>query len=78
MELVTRETKRDKFVRLAENRTNNIIKNLNLLGNLNNSNYYDYSKSDIDKIFRAIKSSYESSRKRFDESGAKSDNIFKL
>tara|TARA_B100001093_G_C26811691_1_gene1007838 strand:- start:864 stop:1100 length:237 start_codon:yes stop_codon:yes gene_type:complete len=78
MEIKNEETKREKFVRLAESRTNNIIKNLNLLGNLNNSNYYDYSKNDIDKIFRVVKSSYESSRKRFDESGAKNDNIFKL
>ena len=49
-----RETKREKFVRLAEARTNKIIDMLQLLGNCSNSSAYDYSQEDVDKIFSAI------------------------
>ena len=38
-----RETKRQKFVRLAEARTNKIIDMLQLLGNCSNSSAYDLS-----------------------------------
>ena len=34
------ETKREKFVRLAENRTDNALRNINLLGNLSNKSNY--------------------------------------
>ena len=51
-----RETKREKFVRLAEERTNKIIDMLQLLGNCSNSSAYDYSQEDVDKIFSAIES----------------------
>ena len=48
------ETKREKFVRLAEARTNKIIDMLQLLGNCSNSSTYDYTQQDVDKIFAAI------------------------
>ena len=48
------ETKREKFVRLAENRTNKILDTLQLLGNCANQNVYEYSKKDVEKIFNAI------------------------
>ena len=48
------ETKREKFVRLAEARTNKIIDMLQLLGNCSNSSAYDYTQQDVDKIFAAI------------------------
>ncbi len=48
------ESKREKFVRLAEARTNKIIDMLKLLGNCSNSNIYEYTKADVDKIFSAI------------------------
>ena len=52
----TKETKRDKFVRIAEARTNKIIDMLQLLGNCSNANAYDYTQKDVDKIFNAIES----------------------
>ena len=48
------ETKRDKFVRLAEARTNKIISMIRLLGNCSNSRIYEYSREDIKKIFSTI------------------------
>ena len=41
------ETKKEKFVRIAEARTNKIIDMIKLLGNCSNKAVYDYSKEDI-------------------------------
>ncbi len=49
------ETKRDKFVRLAEKRVNSVIKELELIGNLSNTSNYDYTKEDVDKIIKILK-----------------------
>lgn len=49
------ETKRDKFVRLAEKRVNSVIKELELIGNLSNTSNYDYTKEDADKIIKTLK-----------------------
>ena len=49
------ESKHEKFCRLAENRTNNVLKQLELLSNLSNKSSYEYSKQDVDKILKAIK-----------------------
>ena len=38
-----KESKRDKFVRLAEARTNKIIDMLQLLGNCSNTSTYSYT-----------------------------------
>ncbi len=43
------ENKREKFVRLAENRTNRIIDQIELLGNLSNTSAYEYSKKRYSK-----------------------------
>ena len=45
------ESKKDKFVRIAEARTNKIIDMIRLLGNCSNKASYEYSKEDIRKIF---------------------------
>ena len=50
------ETKRDKFVRLAEKRMDNILKGIELMGNLSNSNNYEYTEEDLNKIIRTLKS----------------------
>lgn len=50
------ETKRDKFVRLAEKRMDNILKGIELMGNLSNSNNYEYTEEDLNKIIKTLKS----------------------
>ena len=44
------ETKRQKFQRLAEARTNRIIEQLDILGNLSNRSNYEYTKEEVNKI----------------------------
>jgi hypothetical protein len=48
------ESKRQKFIRIAENRTNKILEMTRLLGNLSNKAVYDYEEKDIRKIFDVI------------------------
>ena len=50
------ENKREKFCRLAENRMNNVLKQIELLGNLSNRSAYDYNDEDIHKIIKSLKS----------------------
>ncbi len=50
------ETKREKFVRLAEKRMNNILKGMELMGNLSNSNNYEFTQEDLNKIIRTLRS----------------------
>lgn len=51
-----KETRREKFRRLAEKRTNAVLEQLRILGNLSNKANYDYSPEDARKIFSAIDS----------------------
>ncbi len=59
------ESKREKFVRLAEARTNKIIDTLQLLGNCSNTAVYEYTPDDVDKIFQAIELEVREARKKF-------------
>jgi hypothetical protein len=70
--------KRSKFVRLAENRVNKALKDIQLIGNLCNRNAYEYTDEDVRKMFRALQDALDSSKKRFAESGSQARGEFKL
>ena len=72
------ETKREKFVRLAEARTNKIISMLQLLSNCSNSSIYDYTQRDVDKIFSAIETEVREAKKKFSKHEGKKESKFKL
>lgn len=57
--------KKSNFKRIAENRTNKIIDMLELLGNLSNTSFYEYSESDVEKIFNAIDEQVEKTKSKF-------------
>ena len=44
------ETPNEKFLRIAESRTQKIIDMIRLLGNCSNQYVYEYSKKDVEKI----------------------------
>ena len=73
-----KQTKRDKFVRLAEARTNKIIDMLQLLSNCSNSNVYDYTQQDVDKIFNAIDAEVKEAKKKFSKIESKKSTRFTL
>lgn len=72
------ETKRDKFVRLAEARTNKIIDMIQLLGNCSNTNNYDYTQQDVEIIFSAIESELREAKKKFNKPETKKNTRFTL
>ena len=72
------ESKREKFVKLAENRTNRIIDTLKLLGNLSNTNAYEYSQKDVEKIFKEIQRQLDETKKRFNKQETTKANRFTL
>ena len=72
------ETKRERFVRLAEARTNKIIDMLQLLGNCSNSSVYDYTQEDVEKIFSAIEAELKEAKRKFVKSDTKKTSRFVL
>jgi len=67
------ETKRERFIRLAERRINVILEQFRKLGNLSNSRNYEYDDGDIDKMFAALNKALRSTRALYNrKSGTKS------
>jgi len=60
-----KESKRDRFIRLADARTNKIINMINLLGNLSNTSSYEYTSEDVERIYNTILIELEKSKNRF-------------
>ena len=72
------ETKREKFVRMAEARTIKIISMVRLLGNCSNRLAYEYSEKDVSKIFNAIESAVTDAKKRFKDKPSGTSQVFSL
>ena len=70
-----RESKRDRFVRVAERRTNAIMEKIRVLGNCSNTSMYEYTQEDVDKIFRALNKALRDTKLLFEQ---KSESKFKL
>lgn len=70
---------RDNFVRLAETRTNRVLRDLDLLGNLSNKSNYSYDEKDVTKILHAISRKYREVETRFNlQLGKNRNSGFKL
>ncbi len=72
------ETKREKFVRIAEARTNKIINMIQLLGNCSNQSLYEYSQKDINKIFNTIQTELDEAKKRYSKQDSQKGSKFTL
>ncbi len=69
------ESKRDKFIRIAESRTNKIIHMVRLLGNCSNTNVYEFSEEDVKKIFSAIENELRNAKERYGNTELKVDRF---
>jgi len=70
---------RENFVRLAEGRTNKILKDLDLLSNLSNTTNYTYAEADVRKIFDVLGKKLKDTERRFDVAVKKNSSAqFKL
>ena len=62
---MSKETKRERFVRIAEARTNRILDNMRLLGNCSSKSNYEYTEEDVRKIFAALEKELKQTKNRF-------------
>ncbi len=69
--------RRQKFVELAEKRTNKAIDYIRLVGNLANKNNYQYTDADAKAILRALDDELKALRVKFEQSN-KGEKAFKL
>jgi len=59
------ETSRERFARLATARTNQVLRDLRVLGNCANRQSYVYTKRDVDTIFAAIDRRVKETKSKF-------------
>ncbi len=69
--------KRDRFVRIVEKRVNNILLNLDSLGNCSNKRNYEYSEKDVKAIFNEIEKKVKDTKGKF-EGNPSGKSYFKL
>lgn len=58
-------TKKERFEKVAVQRTNKILKMIELLGNCSNKRNYDYSEKEVEKIFKVIEKELKDVKARF-------------
>jgi len=64
-----KETKRERFIRIAEARTNKILEMMRLLGNCASTNNYEYTDEDVKKIFTALEKELKNTKNKFTDNG---------
>lgn len=73
-----KETNRERFIRIAEARTQKIIDMIDLLGNCSNQYNYEYTQKDVDKMFAAIDTALKASKAKFTSEKMNKDTRFKF
>ena len=73
-----KETNRERFVRIAEARTQKIIDMIELLGNCSNQYNYEYTQKDVEKMFSAIENALKASKSRFTTESTNKETRFKF
>ena len=61
------DIKKQNFKRIAEGRVNKILSLIELLGNLSNKSFYDFSDEQIDLIFTSIQEALQVQKTRFEK-----------
>jgi hypothetical protein len=57
--------RRENFKRLAEARTNQVLKKLKVLGNCSNRSSYDYTEEEVNKIFSEVEKKIREVKSKF-------------
>ena len=60
-----KESKQERFKRLAEARVNKILSMLKLLGNCSFKGTYEYTEEQVEKVFQKLKTELENTYRRF-------------
>jgi len=72
------ENKRQKFVKLAEGRTQVALDAIRKIGNLSNRRAYEFDEGDVKKIVKALRDAASELERKFGTSGASEKDVFKL
>jgi hypothetical protein len=70
------ETKHERFLRIAERRTQQVLEKLRILGNCSNRGIYEFSEDEVERIFRAILRQADFTRAQFEDRAKRAE--FKL
>lgn len=72
------DEKREKFVRLAEGRTQSALDAIRKLGNLSNRRAYEYDDADVKKIIKVLRDATSDIERKFGSSSGDGADKFKL
>lgn len=61
------EEKKERFTKIATNRTNKILDTLRLLGNCSNTSNYSYTDEEVRKIFSVIEAEVKIQKAKFEK-----------
>lgn len=67
--------RRERFVALAEARTEKALKSIRLLSNLSNRNNYEYTADDVSQIVRVLESEVRNLKIAFSAQGQSSKSF---
>lgn len=70
--------RRERFVALAEARTDKALTAIRLLGNLSNKSNYEYTDRDVEQILKAIKAEVKALESRFSDARLGGATTFRL
>jgi hypothetical protein len=65
MDTNKQQDRRERFKRLATQRTNIVLNRLKVLGNCSNKSAYEYTEEDVDKIFSEIEKRVKEIKSKF-------------
>lgn len=71
-------SKREKFLQLANKRVNKLINDVRLVANLSNKSNYEYTGEDVKKIFKTLEAELKECRSLFEKNGHKEVRTFWL
>jgi len=75
--IVNKSIKRERFIRIVESRVNKILCSLDSLSKCSNKRNYEYTGSDVRKIFGEIERKVRETRSQF-QGGARNKGKFRL
>ncbi|MDZ8275712.1 hypothetical protein R2Q81_07080 [Microbacterium aquimaris] len=70
--------RRERFVALAEARTDKALNAIRLLGNLSNRSNYEFTDADVSQIIRALEAEVRAVKARFSDASAGRERTFRL
>ena len=70
--------RRERFERVASKRVDRVIKDIQLLTNCSNTNNYEYTNTDVEKMLKAIRAELKALESAFSTGARDSDEGFKF